>query len=119
MSEIKTAGNWREVAGVVLAIGLRPCTGAVLVLILASVMDLIWHGVFAVVAMSVGTAITVVILAILAVKAREWASTLVNHSSGVWALAADTVGTLGGALILMFGLWLLYTSFALKSVISL
>jgi len=119
VSEIKTAGNWREVVGVVMAIGLRPCSGAVLVLILASVMDLTWHGVFAVLAMSIGTAITVVVLAIFAVKAREWASTLVNHTSAIWTLAADGVGAMGGTLLLFFGLWLLYTSFALNPAMGL
>jgi len=112
--EIDTAGSRHAVAGVVLAIGLRPCSGAVLVLILASVMDLIWHGAFAVMAMSAGTAITVVVLAIFATKARDWASAMVADRSPWWALAAGGVGALGGALLLLLGLWLLNASFALK-----
>jgi ABC-type nickel/cobalt efflux system permease component RcnA len=118
-AEIDTAADRRAAAGVVLAIGLRPCTGAVLVLILASVMDLVWYGAFAVLAMSLGTAITVVMLAVLATKARQWAGTLVAHRSPLWALAGGGAGALGGALLLMLGLMLLTASFAMKPTLGL
>ena len=111
VAEIDTAGSRRATAGVVLAIGLRPCSGAVLVLILASVMGLAWQGALAVLAMSLGTAMTIVTLAILATKAREWASRVVAHRSPLWALAGGGVGALGGALLLLLGLLLLSTSF--------
>ena len=117
--EIDTAGSRRAAAGVVLAIGLRPCSGAVLVLILASVMGLTWHGALAVLAMSLGTAITIVLLAVLATKAREWASTVVAHRSPLWALAGGGVGALGGALLLLLGLLLLSTSFATRPTMGL
>jgi ABC-type nickel/cobalt efflux system permease component RcnA len=116
--EIDAAGNRRVAAGVVLAIGLRPCSGAVLVLILAAVMDLVWHGALAVLAMSLGTAITIVTLAIMATKAREWASAVVAHRSPLWALAGGGVGVLGGVVLLLFGLMLLSTSFATRSPIT-
>ena len=118
-AEIDTAGSRHAAAGVVLAIGLRPCSGAVLVLIFAAVMDLAWHGALAVLAMSLGTAITIVTLAILATKAREWASAVVAHRSPLWALAGGGVGVLGGALLLLFGLLLLSGSFALKPTLGL
>lgn len=118
-AEIDTAGSRHEAAGVVLAIGLRPCGGAVLVLILAAVMGLIWHGALAVMAMSVGTAITVVVLAVLATKAREWANAVVAHRSPLWTLAAGGVGALGGALLILLALWLLNASFALKPAMGL
>ena len=117
-AEIDTAGSRRAAAGVVLAIGLRPCSGAVLVLILASVMDLAWHGALAVLAMSLGTALTIVTLAIFATKAREWASAVVAHRSPLWALAGGGVGVLGGGLLLLFGLLLLSGSFAARPLLS-
>lgn len=101
--EIDTAGNRRAAAGVVLAIGLRPCSGAVLLLILAAVTGLAWHGAVAVLAMSLGTATTIVTLAILATKAREWASAVVAHRSPLWAVVGGGVGVLGGVLLLLFG----------------
>jgi ABC-type nickel/cobalt efflux system permease component RcnA len=112
--EIDTVGSRHAVAGVVLAIGLRPCSGAVLVLILAAVMDKFWHGALAVMAMSLGTAITVVLLAIFATKARDWASAVVAHRSPLWTLAAGVVGAVAGALLFLLALWLLNASFSLK-----
>ncbi|MGD2119690.1 MAG: nickel/cobalt transporter [Chromatiales bacterium] len=117
-SEIETADNRRATAGVVLAIGLRPCTGAVLVLILASVMQLHWYGVLAVLAMSLGTALTIVILAILATKAREWASAVVAHRSPWWALAGCGFGVLGGVIVILLGLLLLNASFAVRPTLG-
>ncbi|MDJ0956139.1 MAG: nickel/cobalt transporter [Arenicellales bacterium] len=117
--EIDTVDSRHAMVGVVLAIGLRPCSGAVLVLILAAVMDIIWHGALAVMAMSLGTAVTVVVLAFLATKARSWASAVVAHRSPLWTLVAGGVGALGGALLLLLGLWLLNASFALKPIMGL
>ncbi len=117
--EIDTVGSRHAAAGVVLAIGLRPCSGAVLVLILAAVMDLVWHGALAVLAMSLGTAITIVVLAIFATKAREWASAVVAYRSPLWTLAAGGVGALGGALLLLLGVWMLNASFALRPTMGL
>jgi ABC-type nickel/cobalt efflux system permease component RcnA len=112
--EIDNVGSPHAVAGVVLAIGLRPCSGAVLVLILAAVMDKLWHGALAVLAMSLGTAITVVLLAIFATKARDWASAVIAHRSPLWTTAAGALGAVAGALLFLLALWLLNTSFSLK-----
>ena len=118
-AEIDTAGSRHAAAGVVLAIGLRPCSGAVLVLVLAAVMALHWHGALSVFAMSIGTAITVVVLAIIATRARDWASEVVAHRSPLWTLAAGGVGALGGALLVLFALWLLNASFALEPAMGM
>lgn len=117
--EIDTAGSRGAAVGIVLAIGLRPCSGAVLVLILAAAMGLIWHGALAVLAMSLGTAITIVALAILATRAREWASRIVKHQSPLWALAGGGVGALGGTLLVLLGLSLLSASFAARQTMGL
>ncbi len=118
-AEIDTAGSRHAAAGVVLAIGLRPCSGALFVLIIAAVMGLIWHGTLSVIAMSTGTAITVVILAIIATKARDLASRVVAHRSPVWTVAAAGLGALGGALLLLMALWALNASFMLNQIVDL
>ena len=117
-AEIDTVGNRHASAGVILAIGLRPCSGAVLVLILAAVMDKLWHGALAVMAMSLGTAITVVVLAVFATSARDWASAAVAHRSPLWSLAAGVAGAIAGALLTLLALWLLNASFSLKPTLG-
>ena len=50
--------------------GLRPCSGAILVLVFALAQGLFWAGIAATFVMGLGTAITVATIAVLAVSAR-------------------------------------------------
>jgi ABC-type nickel/cobalt efflux system permease component RcnA len=71
----------------VLSVGLRPCSGAILVLVLAYAMNLVWAGVAAVMAMSAGTALTVSALASrFAVRRRRRSSRFAAAFSRRWAL---------------------------------
>ncbi|WP_062014167.1 nickel/cobalt transporter [Aureimonas sp. AU4] len=62
--------GWRRDAATVLAIGLRPCSGAIVVLTFAILNGLWLGGGLAVAAMALGTAITVSALAALAVGSK-------------------------------------------------
>jgi len=92
--------SWRKIAAVVLSVGIRPCSGAVLVLIFALTQGLFWAGVAATFAMALGTAITVAALATLALGSREVALRLGGGNTrwvdGVWTTCA-----IGGALLVM------------------
>ncbi|HDP90364.1 MAG TPA: nickel/cobalt transporter [Thioalkalivibrio sp.] len=88
----------------VLAVGIRPCTGAILVLAVANMLGLWLAGVAAVLAMSVGTAITVSMLAVLAVQMRHWAARLAgDHAGAGWARAGQVAALAGGGLIFALG----------------
>src|SRR5690606_33053209 len=65
-----TTGHWREQLGVVLAVGLRPCSGALVVLVFALSQGLLAAGMAAVVLMGIGTGLTVSVLATIAVSAK-------------------------------------------------
>jgi nickel/cobalt transporter (NicO) family protein len=63
-----------------------------------------WAGVAATFAMAIGTAITVAVLATLALGSRELALKLGGRSGDAFADTVWTICTLGGsALILLFG----------------
>ena len=95
--------SWRKIAAGVFSVGIRPCTGAILVLVFALTQGLFWAGVAATFAMAFGTAITVAVLATLAVGSRELALKL-GGASSAWANAVWTLCALGGStLILLFG----------------
>lgn len=110
--EIARAGGARAMAGLILSIGLRPCSGAVLVLAFASAMSLDWAGLGAVAAMSLGTALATASLAILAVTARQWAASLAAAQSRGYGLAAELAPLAGGLIVLALGASLLLGSFA-------
>ena len=67
--EHKTAQ--RSTVAMVSAIGIRPCTGAVLVLLFATSTGILQWGVLATLVMSLGTAITVSALALISVLVRD------------------------------------------------
>lgn len=103
----------RASTALVLSIGLRPCSGAVLVLVFARVTDLAWAGIAAVAAMSAGTALAVAGLALLAVNARHWAAVLAGgRQGGIGLRAASALAALGGGVAIMaIGLSLVTASF--------
>jgi ABC-type nickel/cobalt efflux system permease component RcnA len=108
----KLAGpfSWRKAMAVVFSVGIRPCTGAILVLVFALTQGVFWAGIAATFAMALGTAITVAALATLALGSRELALKL-GRGNAAWANAVWTACTIGGALIIfLFGLFLFMAS---------
>ena len=98
-------------AGVVLSIGIRPCTGAVIVLVFAKAVALAWVGMGAVLAMSAGTALAIASLAAASVGIRNLAVQLPVTPSKYLGHAADVAAALGGVVILIVGISLLSTAF--------
>jgi ABC-type nickel/cobalt efflux system permease component RcnA len=102
--------SWRKVIAVVVSVGIRPCTGAILVLVFALTQGLFWAGVAATFAMALGTAITVAVLASLALGSRELALRL-GGANATWTNTVWTACTIGGAVIIfLFGLLLFLAS---------
>ena len=105
--------GWRDTISIVLSIGIRPCSGSILVLIFAGLFNLPWAGVLSVLAISLGTALTVSGLAIVTVYFRQLALRLLNTQSGsLVAHASILVMLLGGSLITLLSLSLLASSYS-------
>ncbi len=103
-SDLQGEWSWRRAFAIALAVGIRPCTGAILVLVFAIGQGLWWAGVFSTFAMALGTAITVSALAALAVGSRELAKRVAGTGSSRWADRVQMVAGLGGAgLVLCLG----------------
>jgi nickel/cobalt exporter len=101
------AGGWRRGLAAVVAVGMRPCSGAIIVLIFALAQDLFWTGVGATLIMGVGTAATVAAIATVAVSAREVASRLAKSRAGPGMLAMRAIEVGAAMLIVTFGALLL------------
>jgi nickel/cobalt transporter (NicO) family protein len=106
-SELAGPGGWRRGLGAIFAVGLRPCSGAILVLVFALAQGLFWAGIAATFAMGLGTAITVAAIAVLAVSAGGIARRLSGASDGGGALIMRGIEFAAAGLVLLFGIGLL------------
>jgi ABC-type nickel/cobalt efflux system permease component RcnA len=118
-SELAGPGGWRRGFGAILAVGIRPCSGAILVLVFALAQGLFWAGIAATFVMGLGTAITVATIAVIAVSAKDLARRLSGGSEGGGALIMRGIEFGAAGLVLLFGVGLLFGYLAAERVTCL
>ncbi|MCC6736582.1 MAG: nickel/cobalt transporter [Bauldia sp.] len=96
-------GAWTAV----LAVGIRPCSGALIVLVFAMAQGVYAAGIASTLVMAVGTAVTVALLASLAVLARDTAIRLTRGGSRRVAIVLRGVEIAAALAVLVFGVLLL------------
>jgi nickel/cobalt exporter len=101
-------GGWLRGLGTIFAVGLRPCSGAILVLVFSLAQGLFWAGIAATFVMGIGTAITVATIAVVAVSAKGLARRLSAGSEGSGTLIMRGIEFGAAGLVLLFGLGLLF-----------
>ena len=92
------------------AVGIRPCTGAILMLLFANGLGLFWAGIASTFAMAIGTFITVSSIAAIAVYGKKLAARLMRGNSGFLEWAAIGLRMAGGVAIVFFGVILFFGS---------
>jgi len=103
-----TGRHWfRHGLAAIVAVGLRPCSGAIIVLVFALAQGLFWLGVASTFVMGLGTAITVAAIATLAVGARGLAGRLARAKPGMGMLLVRGLETAAALVIVLFGAALL------------
>ncbi len=118
-SELAGAGGWRRGFGAIFAVGLRPCSGAILVLVFALAQGMFWAGIAATFVMGLGTAITVATIAVIAVSAKDLARRLSGASEGGGVLVMRGLEFGAAGLVLLFGVGLLFGYLAAERVTCL
>ncbi|MGX9426245.1 MULTISPECIES: nickel/cobalt transporter [Bradyrhizobium] len=118
-SELAGPGGWRRGLSAIVTVGIRPCSGAILVLVFALAQGLFWAGIAATFVMGLGTAITVATIAILAVSARGVAQRLSAGRDGGGTLFMRGIEFAAAGLVLLFGLGLLFGYLAAERVTCL
>jgi ABC-type nickel/cobalt efflux system permease component RcnA/ABC-type uncharacterized transport system substrate-binding protein len=106
----RTGGDWREQLGVVLSVGLRPCSGALVVLLFALTQGMFVQGIAAVFLMGLGTAITVAVLATVAVGAKGVAARYLGRDGELAVRVVWWAEFVGAMIVLLFGVALLLAS---------
>ena len=103
-----TGRHWlRRGLTAIVAVGLRPCSGAIIVLVFALAQGLFWIGVASTFLMGVGTAITVAFIATLAVGARGLAGRIAKAKPGAGMILIRGLETAAALAIVIFGAALL------------
>jgi nickel/cobalt transporter (NicO) family protein len=105
--ELAGPGGWQRGLAAIVAVGLRPCSGAILVLVFALAQGLFWAGVASTFVMGLGTAITVAAIASMAVGAKRFARRLAEQRAGWGSLALRGIEVAAAMVVLVFGLALL------------
>jgi nickel/cobalt exporter len=106
-SELAGPGGWGRGFTAILTVGIRPCSGAILVLVFALAQGLFWAGIAATLLMGLGTAITVAAIAVVAVSAKDIAARLSAGRDGNGALFMRGIEFAAAGLVLLFGAGLL------------
>jgi nickel/cobalt transporter (NicO) family protein len=105
--ELAGPGGWHRGLSAVVAVGLRPCSGAIIVLVFALAQGLFWAGIASTFVMGLGTAITVGIIATLAVGAKALAKRVANKPTGYGGVLVRGVEFGAAGLVFAFGVLLL------------
>ncbi|MDE1992496.1 MAG: nickel/cobalt transporter [Rhizobiaceae bacterium] len=100
----------REAWSAIVTVGLRPCSGALLVMTFSMLNGLYLGGLLSVLAMSVGTALTVSLLAIIAVFAKSTAVHFSGRGSRLSAWVGNGIEIIGALLVICTGVLLLGAS---------
>lgn len=95
---LDTKLSLRGAFAVVLAVGIRPCTGAILVLVFSLVQGIFWAGIISTFVMALGTSITVSTLASLAVGSREFA---LRFAGSRWTDGIYNIATIMGCILVI------------------
>ncbi len=105
--DLQGPGGWRRGLSAIVAVGLRPCSGAIILLVFALSQGMFWAGTVSTFVMGLGTAITVAAIATVAVGARAFVKRFAASEVGLGSVLVRGMEVGAAGLIFVFGLLLL------------
>ncbi|WP_137765243.1 nickel/cobalt transporter [Nissabacter sp. SGAir0207] len=110
--ELKGAAGWRTRAALVLSMGLRPCSGALMMLLFSKVIGVYVWGVLSAFVMAIGTSLTLSLLALFVHSFRALAlrSQRGRPAPAWWRIARPTLALAGGLLLIAASILLWFTA---------
>jgi ABC-type nickel/cobalt efflux system permease component RcnA len=99
-----------ELLSTAVAVGIRPCSGAILVLLFTLANGVFWIGVLATLLMGVGVAATLSLMGAVTVGARVAATSFIAEDSRLARVGARVMHIGAGCLLVAMGLLLLWAS---------
>ncbi len=107
-------GDWsfKKALSISLAIGLRPCTGAIAVLLAANTIGLYWAGIASTLAMGFGVFLTVSIIAAITVYGKDFALKLAANDNRRLGTIVNLLRLGGGVVVTFMGAIMFLGSFS-------
>ncbi|AVY98138.1 nickel transporter [Lelliottia sp. WB101] len=100
--QLQSTDDWRARLMIILSMGMRPCSGAIMVLLFSKVIGVFSWGVVSALAMAAGTSLTITSLALLVHSFRQLAVKLSGNTTPVlWRQIGWTTLALAGGVILL------------------
>jgi ABC-type nickel/cobalt efflux system permease component RcnA len=100
--QLQGTDDWRARLMIILSMGMRPCSGAIMVLLFSKVIGVFSWGVVSALAMAAGTSLTITSLALLVHSFRQLAVKLSGNTTPVlWRQVGWTTLALAGGVILL------------------
>lgn len=101
-AQLQSGEDWRARLMIILSMGMRPCSGAIMVLLFSKVIGVFSWGVISALAMAAGTSLTITSLALLVHSFRQLAVKLSGNATPVlWKQVGWTTLALAGGVILL------------------
>ncbi|MDS7907238.1 nickel/cobalt transporter [Klebsiella pasteurii] len=108
---LQSGGDWRARLAIVLSMGMRPCSGAIMVLLFSKVIGVFGWGMAAAMAMAAGTSLTISALALLVHGFRQLAVRLSARQAPVlWKRVGWATLALAGGVILLAAAVVMWSS---------
>jgi nickel/cobalt exporter len=100
----------------ILSIGIRPCAGAIMLLVFSCILGVVTAGVLATFAMALGTFITTATLAVLTVQSKQGLLKLFGASESLLSTVHATLSIVGGLVICAVAVLFLLANIQSKSL---
>lgn len=109
--QLQSGNDWRARLMIILSMGMRPCSGAIMVLLFSKVVGVFGWGMASALAMAAGTSLTITSLALLVHSFRTMALKLSGNKAPVlWRQMAWTTLALAGGAILVVAAVVMWVS---------
>lgn len=109
VGHVRPDSDWKTRLGVILAIGARPCSGAIMILLFSNALGIVRWGMAAVMVMSLGTALSIMGLSLAVRYARQQTLTWFGTERATLTWLAPAVRIIGGAVLILFAAILFLT----------
>jgi nickel/cobalt transporter (NicO) family protein len=105
-AQVRGDASFLQMLSLAFAVGIRPCSGAILMLVFAWSAGIYWAGVVSAIIMGLGVFLTIAAIASLSVYAKSWAIELAGADNARMERITQVLKFGGGAVIAGFGLLL-------------